>query len=277
MIFDLPHIILYLLIISLVVSLLWNVIDYICIKKIKSILDSIFKLPEYYSFTDKELNVFSDNISIISRCIFNSLKSVYNYLEIYNITKDKLTRFIVDNKINCSEIQLEIYKFINKYYSECSKDQVIKYVKDYFSMGETIIKPRILERDFDELSPIDRDNLKLFIYDQDCISENRCLIDKDCQINKVCNTDVRFCGCPKNLTLCSENCVNLLNDKNNCGSCGIKCTKSGEICIAGKCDCSIGLARCKDTCTSLLSDINNCGRCGNTCSSGKICIDGQCI
>ena len=53
-----------------------------------------------------------------------------------------------------------------------------------------------------------------------------------CGVNETCSNGV--CACSTGFTDCSGTCVNLTNDSNNCGTCGIACT-SGETCAAGVC------------------------------------------
>jgi hypothetical protein len=75
-----------------------------------------------------------------------------------------------------------------------------------------------------------------------------------------CNKDMAADGCE----------VSLLDDAQNCGSCGNKCP-AGKFCSDGKCQCDSHKSACPfgDTgivvCANLDTDPNNCGVCGNVC------------
>lgn len=80
--------------------------------------------------------------------------------------------------------------------------------------------------------------------------------------------------------------VNLLTDKNHCGSCDNSCGTS--FCAMGKCFSNIcpdpiwgpGPNACvvygNSICTDFQSDPHNCGYCGNECFGGT-CVNGKCI
>ncbi|KAK4360432.1 hypothetical protein RND71_019384 [Anisodus tanguticus] len=61
---------------------------------------------------------------------------------------------------------------------------------------------------------------------------------------------------------CKKQCVNVLNDRSNCGKCGNKC-KYSEIC-------------CKGRCVNTYDDKRNCGKCNNACKKGSSCSYGMC-
>ncbi|PON91272.1 Stigma-specific protein [Trema orientale] len=61
---------------------------------------------------------------------------------------------------------------------------------------------------------------------------------------------------------CNKRCVNVMNDKGNCGKCGNKC-KYTEICCRGKC-------------VNPSKDERHCGRCNNYCGRGNSCSYGLC-
>lgn len=61
---------------------------------------------------------------------------------------------------------------------------------------------------------------------------------------------------------CKKQCVNVMNDKVNCGFCGKKC-KYQENC-------------CKGLCVNPSFDGRNCGKCNNRCKKGSSCQFGMC-
>ena len=65
-------------------------------------------------------------------------------------------------------------------------------------------------------------------------------------------------------TDCGGRCVSLLNDANNCGSCGRAAT-SLQVCRAGALTCAPGTGLCGDTCTDLARDPLHCGSCATAC------------
>jgi hypothetical protein len=65
-----------------------------------------------------------------------------------------------------------------------------------------------------------------------------------------------------------------LNTKENCGACGVKCTKPGEECVdeGSGLKCAVpcvglGLTECSFQCKDLLTDVQNCGACGAGCKA----------
>jgi len=125
---------------------------------------------------------------------------------------------------------------------------------------------------------------------------NRCSKQQKSQcVNacKACNSDPgRLCGTCGNyaccsgagLACCNGACVDLFDDVNNCGGCGIGCDEPGlyeeGACVDGMClyQCVPGAERCNGTCTRVAWDPNNCGACGNVC--GRLtpyCDQGSCV
>jgi hypothetical protein len=86
---------------------------------------------------------------------------------------------------------------------------------------------------------------------------------------------------PDGLTQCGSDCVNLLADHENCGSCGRSCPAM-EYCNEGECvlECPTGRVACSGYCTDTLTDIFNCGACSSVCPSGlhadPLCEGGEC-
>lgn len=116
-----------------------------------------------------------------------------------------------------------------------------------------------------------------------------------------------MCRMRYGLDTCTDGCVNLSTDPDNCGSCGHWC-RSGEWCVGGRCSdfdsdpancggtgniCPAGapciegycsalgcldssLTACNNTCTRTRNDPSNCGACGNACPEGQYCFRGNC-
>jgi hypothetical protein len=97
--------------------------------------------------------------------------------------------------------------------------------------------------------------------------------------------------CPTSAFPCD---VDLMNDNENCGGCGIRCGTSFESnwrCVEGKCQFACGNAGfgtnyqgadCDHDPTNgcesnTLFDNDNCGGCGYVCPAGKSCLLGQCF
>jgi hypothetical protein len=76
---------------------------------------------------------------------------------------------------------------------------------------------------------------------------------------------------------CGDDCVDYLNDSNNCGACGNVCG-DGECCSNGACAslCAPGQAWCNDECVDVQNDSNNCHDCGTVCGDGTCCDGGDC-
>ena len=84
------------------------------------------------------------------------------------------------------------------------------------------------------------------------------------------------------LTDCGGTCIDIANDPNNCGGCGLVCPQ-GDSCSAGVCiavqapvaDCaSQGLTDCGGVCVDITTDSVNCGGCGIVCATQ--CTSGVC-
>ncbi|RZC50666.1 hypothetical protein C5167_019090 [Papaver somniferum] len=81
-----------------------------------------------------------------------------------------------------------------------------------------------------------------------------------CQTNPmICNNN----GSPPGTNqCCMKKCVNILEDKNNCGVCGHKCNYS-ETCCQGRC-------------VNPSYNPRHCGSCNNRCNKGASCSFGLC-
>ena len=87
----------------------------------------------------------------------------------------------------------------------------------------------------------------------------------------------KACVCPEGRIVCSDRCVNIAFDPDDCGSCGRRCLNT-EVCSGGSCvfPCPSGEIRCSGTCVDPTTDRNHCGACGMYCSGGQICVNGSC-
>ena len=66
-------------------------------------------------------------------------------------------------------------------------------------------------------------------------------------------------------------CVDVLQDNNNCGGCGIVCS-GGRSCQNRVCACPDGEPLCNDVCVNVLFDDANCGACGNAWPTHWACM-----
>ena len=104
-------------------------------------------------------------------------------------------------------------------------------------------------------------------------------------------------SCPSGRISCNGTCRNLLNEAENCGSCGNICP-SGQDCQNARCllpvssapvvntsapititpelSCAHGEIICGSSCVNIFSDKENCGVCGRACKNQEICVNAQC-
>ena len=61
------------------------------------------------------------------------------------------------------------------------------------------------------------------------------LVQPACNSSKIPG-DILAAGCPAPYGICDGKCVDLLNDKKNCGECGATC--GGNACVEGACQCA---------------------------------------
>ena len=93
-----------------------------------------------------------------------------------------------------------------------------------------------------------------------------------------------YLSCPDSTTRCQNECVDQLDDNNNCGKCGTVCSQ-GTICINGYCGSPDDLPAvfyCDDPTNpgSMSGDPRTdpycCGGYGHKCRTDQICVNGQC-
>ncbi|KAL6199403.1 hypothetical protein ACLB2K_029187 [Fragaria x ananassa] len=81
-----------------------------------------------------------------------------------------------------------------------------------------------------------------------------------------CNKDNEICAYLAesniNSTCCNNKCMDLSEDKHNCGACKKKCKYTDTCCRGG----------CVDT----NFDKRHCGGCNNRCEKGQYCVYGMC-
>jgi hypothetical protein len=103
-----------------------------------------------------------------------------------------------------------------------------------------------------------------------CITSDHCPAQMLCSSTGMClpGCDPAMGkNCPNGLSCCGQRCVDLKNDKLNCGGCGLPCNGAGGTCCGG-------------ACANINSDVNNCGACGHPCSMTNAtasCSTGMCM
>jgi len=82
--------------------------------------------------------------------------------------------------------------------------------------------------------------------------------------------------CPQPKQNCSNACVDVQTDNDNCGMCTNACAPMTEQCMQGQC-CKTGQQICGGMCTSTQSDPMNCGMCNKPCPmNAPVCANGMC-
>jgi hypothetical protein len=91
-------------------------------------------------------------------------------------------------------------------------------------------------------------------------------------------------ACPPGApTLCTHECVDLMTNVNNCGTCywncGTRVAHAHGTCVAGACafECNPGYSLCGGACVDETSDAANCGGCGVACGTNVLCRAGACV
>lgn len=84
--------------------------------------------------------------------------------------------------------------------------------------------------------------------------------------------------CPPGGSLCGDICVDLTNDRSNCGACGTSCPFAVQ-CVNARCDdgnCAMGELRCAGECANPMTSPDHCGGCNQPCDRGFACVAGRC-
>ncbi|XP_050112537.1 stigma-specific STIG1-like protein 1 [Malus sylvestris] len=92
------------------------------------------------------------------------------------------------------------------------------------------------------------------------------LVDRNPRAADHCHKDNEVCAYTppgyKNSTCCNNKCIDLSEDKHNCGACKQKC-KYTESC-------------CRGGCVDTNYDKRHCGQCNSPCKLGQFCVYGLC-
>lgn len=80
--------------------------------------------------------------------------------------------------------------------------------------------------------------------------------------------------CPDQWAICSDQCIDVTSDPQNCGTCGNMC--ASDVCVNGAClVCAPIETVCSRQCVNTGSNPDNCGGCDSSCGSG-LCSNSQC-
>jgi hypothetical protein len=91
----------------------------------------------------------------------------------------------------------------------------------------------------------------------------------------VCSLGACAASCATGLAHCGNRCVDLTDDKNNCGFCQQTCG-GNLVCQNGACACPAGTQDCSGLCVDVTTNAQNCGGCGTSCLAGHTCVAGVC-
>jgi hypothetical protein len=106
-----------------------------------------------------------------------------------------------------------------------------------------------------------------------------CLVDDNCSDNSFCDGDSYECSCIANYSDCdgdkTNGCeVNISNDSNNCGGCGVQCYGS-DICLEGMCTADVECNTNADCDNGMVCETNSntCVACvdNSDCGTDEIC------
>lgn len=84
-------------------------------------------------------------------------------------------------------------------------------------------------------------------------------------------------GCGGGTLCCPSGCVDVINDRANCGRCGNVCA-SNQVCRNLECAlCEPPKVPCGNQCIDITSDPTNCGSCGTPCRKYEECQQLKCV
>ncbi|KAG8658232.1 stigma-specific STIG1-like protein 1 [Manihot esculenta] len=137
------------------------------------------------------------------------------------------------------------------------------------SIGEVEEKPPLFPRSINEGSSSNTLSEGLTMQEENRIMPSKRLSrflaeEKNPRAADHCRKDNEICNLlgGKNQTCCNNKCMDLSEDRNNCGACKNKCHFS-QTC-------------CRGQCVSLSYDKRHCGSCNNRCEKGEYCVYGLC-
>jgi len=86
-------------------------------------------------------------------------------------------------------------------------------------------------------------------------------------------------GCPPGQRNCGSGCIDVMNDRDHCGSCS-SCEEQGLLgsttCSAGTCGCRAGATQCGSTCTYTDNDPLHCLGCNRPVADPTVVCGGAC-
>ena len=113
---------------------------------------------------------------------------------------------------------------------------------------------------------------------EECLPETTACCAKGQKLCRgLCIPEATPCCLLKEETVCSDVCVDLELDDDNCGKCGRACPTNAE-CYARNCQCKHEDDDfCNGKCVNIFESKDHCGKCGRKCLPPKICCEGACI
>ncbi|XP_058745054.1 stigma-specific STIG1-like protein 4 [Vicia villosa] len=111
-----------------------------------------------------------------------------------------------------------------------------------------------IEGDHSVSIPNDENSINIMVEEVDVNEES-----PDCSTRPwICSTGTF----PPKSICCGNRCVDIANDRNNCGMCGVNCPLNWQC--------------CNRLCVNINLSPLNCGGCGRICPIGRLCRYGMC-